>query len=171
MTTNLRTVLGALALLSLSSCAGGDADDADESPLESVEQGVIYCGPLCPPNYAQVGFACSTACPGGCPNAVSCAPIPTTVSIWGTPQTVTVPVGQLGTSRICWNTSGVRYPVWIKVSANDAPEQLFTKESDSGRHCENAPWIQANSRYVFSIRTAKSGGNVLASTTVFGVAP
>ncbi|MCP3103397.1 hypothetical protein LZ198_31390 [Myxococcus sp. K15C18031901] len=170
MTKNLRRVMGAVALLFLASCAGGE-DEATDSPLESTEQGVIYCGPLCPPNYATVGFACSTACPGGCPNAVSCAPIPTTVTLWGTPQTVTVPVGQVGTSRICWNTSGLSYPVWIKVSANGAPEQLFTKESDRGKHCENAPWIQAPGTYVFTIKTAKEGGSVLATTTVFGVTP
>ncbi|MBU8894196.1 hypothetical protein KRR26_01195 [Corallococcus sp. M34] len=153
----------------LAACAGEDAGDA---PLEteSVKQELIACGPFCPPGYTSVGFACSTACPGGCPNAVSCVPTPQGAAITATPQSVPVRPGTLGTTRICWNTSGLHYPVWIKVSANGAPEQLFTKESDAGRDCENATWIQAGSSYVFSIRTTKTGGAVLANVTVVGVA-
>ncbi|MBJ6765452.1 hypothetical protein JGU66_32265 [Myxococcaceae bacterium JPH2] len=152
----------------LAACAG---EDAAEPSMQTgtVEQALITCGPFCPPGYTSVGFACGTACPGTCPNAVSCVPIPQGATLTATPSSVPVQPGKLGTSRICWNTSGLHSPVWIKVSAHGAPEQLFTKESDSGRACENAPWIQAGSSYVFSIRTQKTGGSVLASVTVVGV--
>lgn len=165
---NRRLLVAGFLTAFLSACGSGTVDDA-EPPLETAESELISCGPLCPPGYTQTGFACSTACFGNCPNAVSCSPTPTTAAVWGTPQTVSVPAGGLATSRICWRTSGLRYPVWIKVSANGAPEQLFTKESNAGQHCENAPWIQANSTYVFSIRTAKTGGAILTSSTVVGV--
>lgn len=167
MKNRLIPAAGFLALL-LTACGGGAVDET-ESSLETTESELISCGPLCPPGYVQTGFACSTACFGNCPNAVSCVRAPPTATIWGTPQTVSVPAGTLGTSRICWNTSGLAYPVWIKVSSNGAPEQLFTKESDAGQHCTNAPWIQAHSSYVFSIRTAKTGGTLLTSSTVVGV--
>ncbi|MCP3142768.1 hypothetical protein [Pyxidicoccus xibeiensis] len=171
----LSGVLGSVAVLSVlvfAGCAGGEGEGVEpESTLETTEQELIVCGPLCPPGYTQLGFACSTGCAGGCPNAVSCSPTPSTANIWGTPQTVTVPAGAShGTSKICWNTSGLPYPVWIKVSANGAAEQLFTKESDPGQACIDATWIGVNQSYVFSIRTAKTGGSVLATTTVYGVA-
>jgi hypothetical protein len=155
-----------LVLFALTSCV---TDGIDE-PTASLEQEIIVCGVLCPPNQIPISFACSTGCTGTCPNAVSCAPVPVYASISADPATVSVPVGSTATSEICWNTSGQNYPVWIKVSANGAPEQLFTKESDPGLACEDAPWIQAGSTYQFHIRSQQTGGIMLASTTVVGVA-
>jgi len=93
--------------------------------------------------------------------------------IWGDPQVVVVPPGSLGTSEINWSITApaYKYPFWIKVSTDGAPEQLFTKESDYGGHHESAPWIQAGSSYVFRIRSEKTGGDILAQATVVGVAP
>jgi hypothetical protein len=155
--------------LVVTNCTPDTLGESEPESMGTVEQELITCGALCPPGYDFAGWACSTSCPGYCYNAVYCAPTPVYATISADPQTVSVPPGSVGTTRICWNTSGLNYPVWITVSVNGASEALFTKESDRGSYCENAPWIQAGNSYEFRIRTQQTGGTVLTSTTVYGV--
>lgn len=91
-------------------------------------------------------------------------------SITASPRTVSVPVNTAGTTRICWRTQGLNYPVWIRVQVNGAPGALFTRESDPGEYCEDAAWIVAGNSYQFSIRTSNNDtSTLLASVTVTGV--
>ena len=146
---------------------------------QAASSGIIRCtfGSLfpCLGNEVQVGSLCLARCPyynpshPFCDNAAECIVPNPQAKITASPNVVEVSAGALGTTKICWDTEFQTYPVWIKVSANGASEQLFTKESDSGKECEFAPWIQPGGSYVFSIQTQKSGGAVLASTTVHGV--
>ena len=167
----IRHVLESSVFLGLLALAGCMVDATEEfEAIDSVEQEALVCGTWCPAGQIPSFFACSSTCPGSCQNAVFCVPIPVTASISASPAIVAVPPGSLGTSKICWNTSGQDYPVWIKVSGNGAPEQLFTKESDPGSACEDAPWIAAGDSAVFRIRTQQTGGTILASASVVGVA-
>jgi hypothetical protein len=53
---------------------------------------------------------------------------------------------------------------------NNGAGQLFTKESDNGSDCENAPWIVAGFNYAFRVHTSNSdAAPVLASVGVTGV--
>lgn len=145
-----------------------------ELPTDEVasnEQALTRCGFSCPANYLMVGWTYSPFCPGQPPwwNAVECAFNPPYYSISASPQTVVVPAGTLGNTQLCWQTSGTQYPLWITVSHNGQPEQLYTRERDIGRFCDTIPWIQGGSTYHFRIRTQQSGGSVLASTVVQGI--
>lgn len=134
----------------------------------------LYCGSICPPFLISTGLGCSTGCPGLCPNAVICQnlpPPPPKAAIWGDPDKVVVGPQMLGTSTVCWDTQGLKYPVWIRVRMGDDPGQLFTKESDPGKYCEKAPWIQAGITYTFRIHDDNADDSpVYATGTVMGVA-
>jgi hypothetical protein len=136
----------------------------------------LYCGFVCPPPLVQTGIGCSTGCTqwGACPNAVFCQalpPPPPKAAIWGSPETVVVAPQTLGVSKICWDTQGLNYPVWIRVRVDNGPGKLFTKESDSGKDCENASWIQAGKTYKFRIHDDDADNSpVYATGTVVGVA-
>lgn len=150
-----------------------DADIADASrPAASG----LYCGFICPPHLVQTGIGCSTGCAqwGQCPNAVSCQalpPLPPKAAIWGTPEKVIVVPQTLGKTKICWDTKGLNYPVWIRVRVDNGPGQLFTKESDSGKDCEDAPWIQAGKTYKFRVHDDNTDASPSYATgTVVGVA-
>ncbi len=161
--------------------AGDDAEDAT-APADDAADGFTaepdtaeaswYCGNFCPLFTVPVGVGCSTGCPGTCPNMVACeffVPNPE-AEITGTPSVVEVSPGTLGTTQVCWDTQGLNYPVWIRVRVNGGPGQLFTKESDNGSECEQAPWIQAGNSYEFSIRDDNNDfSQVYASTTITGV--
>lgn len=154
-------------LVAVSAC-GADTQREDlPNEVASIQSELTTCGLICPPGYDPI-WSCSTGCPGGCPNSALCVPIPPSASITASPEIVIVPPAGLGKSKICWNTRGLRYPIWIKVSSNGASEQLYTKESDPGKACETATWIQAGSTYDFRIRTAKDGGSILANVRVIG---
>lgn len=164
------TLSTVIAMLTFS--CGGDSLTEDESlPISSVQSELtsISCGALCPPPLLPTGWACSTACPGTCPNATFCDSIPPSASITANPSAVIVALGAtVGSSKICWRTSGFSGPVWIKVRRDAEPEALFTKESDRGSECATAAWIAAGSTYEFRISTAKTGGTTLAKVIVTG---
>ncbi|WP_224365482.1 hypothetical protein [Hyalangium versicolor] len=169
--SNLKAV--SLVLFALVTACGVDTEHAVESEaLGTVESG-LSCGLSCPPGSIPSYYTCSVLC-GSCPgayNAVQCvAAAPPQASISASPSTVSVPAGSVGTTRICWSTAYLTAPVWIRVRVNGAVGKLFTKESDNGSACENAPWIGAGNTYVFSVHTSDSdSAPVLASTTVTGV--
>jgi hypothetical protein len=154
-------------------CGGTLEPEAEGGEVGASEHELIRCGLDCPYGSVPSYWTCTSTC-GSCTygghNAVSCTYVGPQASISGSPQTVSVAAGQLGTSRICWNTSFLSAPVWIRVRVNGQPGQLFTKESDNGSACENAPWIVAGNTYVFSVHTYDSdSAPVMASTTVTDV--
>ncbi len=156
--------------------AGCGAELTPEAASESAEIGTsqdeLSCGLDCPYGWVPSYYVCTSTC-GACTyghNAVQCAYVGQQASISGSPQQVSVRAGALGTSRICWSTNFLNAPVWIRVRVNGQAGQLFTKESDNGSECANAPWIGAGNSYVFSVHTSNSdSAPVLASTTVTGV--
>jgi hypothetical protein len=163
-----------LVLVALTAGCGGTLEpEAGDAEVGASEHELIRCGLDCPYGYVPSFWTCTSTC-GSCnyggQNAVSCTYVGQQVSISGSPQTVSVAAGQLGTSRICWNTMFLNAPVWIRVRVNGQAGQLFTKESDNGSACENAAWIGAGNSYVFSVHTSNAdSAPVLASTTVTGV--
>lgn len=158
------------AVMSACGVESASEDSDDSEPVAEAQGELLSCGGLCPAGYEPSGFGCSTACAGTCPNAVNCVFVPMTASISASPTSVPVAAGAAANTRICWDTRGLTAPVWIRVRVNGAPGQLFTKESDNGHACEDAPWIQAGNSYVFRVHTANSdGAPVLAGVTVNGV--
>lgn len=166
-------VSASLVWVALSAGCGGTLNaEAEGEELGTSEDALITCGLDCPYGYVPSFWTCTSTC-GSCAyghNAVSCTYVGQQASISGSPQTVSVAAGALGSSRICWNTNFLNAPVWIRVRVNGQPGQLFDKESDNGSDCENAGWIGAGNSYVFSVHTSNSdSAPVLASTTVTGV--
>lgn len=157
---------------------GENASLEGQASLQS--QPIRYCGwpPFCPHTMQMVYYGCDAACYAiygyDCSwghNRVDCLPMPPEASITASPQAVTVAPGSLGTTRICWNTKHLNYPVWIRVRVDGGPGQLFTRESDPGNACENAPWIQAGHTYQFSIHDDNADTSPIhASVVVTGVA-
>ncbi len=156
-------------------------DQEAEAPMQTSANGApaTFCGwpPVCPRGMRVVHAGCDARCyvvyGHDCSwgyNRVDCVVQPPEANITAAPQTVTVATGTLGTTRICWNTQSLNYPVWIRVSVNGGPGQLFTKESDSGSACENAPWIQAGNSYEFRIHDDNLDASpVYTAVTVTGV--
>jgi hypothetical protein len=182
-----KLTLATALLLSLALTACEEPDPAalvfdEEAPAaESAAAAgpVTFCGwaPVCPQTMRAVYVGCDARCyvvnGYDCTfgyNRVDCVSTPPEASITASPSTVTVTPGALGTTRICWNTKYLNYPVWIRVRVNGGPGQLFTKESDDGAACENAGWIQAGSSYAFSIHDDDADSSpVYTSVTVTGV--
>ena len=167
-----------LVVATLSTACGQDVSaEPEAAEVVATAEGALgsgpYCGSYCPRGYAVSYFMCNSNC-GSCaygPNAVYCQYIPPSASITASPQTVSVTPGTLGSTRICWSTNGVGYPVWIRVRVNGQPGQLFTKESDEGSDCETAGWIGAGNVYDFTIHTSDSdSATALATVRVTGVA-
>ncbi len=152
--------------------------EAQESALDKSGGPLSLCGypPFCPPGTQPIYQGCDARCyvlyGYDCLwgyNRVDCLAVPPQASITATPQTVTVVPGRLGTTRICWNTQALNYPVWIRVRVDGGAGQLFTKESDSGQACENAGWIQAGHSYEFAIHDDNDDASpVYSSVTVVG---
>lgn len=132
------------------------------------------CGGACPLFTFPVGVGCSSGCPGSCPNRTLCESIPAQdpeAEIWTTPSSVDVPAGTLGSTEVCWKTKHIVAPVWIRVRVDGGPGQLFTKESNNGTECEDAPWIQAGSSYQFTVHKWNAdNAPALDSATATGVA-
>lgn len=170
-------LLDQLADLELAELPAGEApplDPATDFNMENTVEAGLYCGFNCPIGEAILYTTCSWSC-GSCAygwdNASYCSPVPITASISATPNPVQVPAGSLGQTSVCWDLAGLAgRKVWIKVSANGNPKQIFNGERDGGRTCIPAPWIQANGHYVFTVETNQYSNSVIATTTVTGQA-
>ncbi|MFY0524723.1 hypothetical protein ACN28I_16700 [Archangium gephyra] len=158
----------------ITACGVDMPPDTESEEPGTVQSELLRCGALCPygylPSYYLCLSSCGTCSTGGGWNAVQCDYVGTRASISASPQTVSVAAGAAGTTKICWSTTFLTQPVWIRVRVDGGPGKLFTKESDNGSACEYAKWIVAGHSYVFSIHTSDSdSAPVLASTTVTGV--
>ncbi len=109
-------------------------------------------------------------------NCAGCTPL-ASVTVYGVspagsisanPTTIVIPNGSLGSSTISWSASNVS-STWVTLVANGGAEQVFASGGTTGS--ATAPWIQAGSSYVFTLRADSSAGAVLSSVTVTGQYP
>lgn len=158
----------ALVVAVVSACAS----ESENLETSTETQESVVCGITCPYGQIPSYWTCSQSCGGICPNALVCVPAPPpSATIAASPTVVSVAPGATGTSRICWTTSYLTAPVWIRVRVDGGAGQLFTKESDNGNSCENANWIVAGHSYSFKVHTSNSDTSPsLAGVTVTGIA-
>jgi hypothetical protein len=153
-----------------SACGTESTPESEPEEVSTSQSELSVCGGLCPPGYTFSFQSCLPECGGICPNAVSCVPLPPGASISASPTIISAPLGGTGTSRICWTTTNVSSPLWIRVRVDGGLGALFTKESDNGQACENAPWIVAGHQYDFRVHTSDSdSAPELARVQVTGV--
>jgi hypothetical protein len=160
---------------------GADAKDDVPASSENFQTEVTTAGyrfdlcgwpPFCPEGSRPMATTCDAACyvyyGYDCfwgYNRVQCITVDPTGTISASPTTVSVPTGGIGTTRICWDVNDVSTgEVW--VSMNGASESLFARDPNG---CQDAPWIQANNSYTFSLYAGTAHSAQLASVTVTGI--